>query len=871
MRRIILAAVLASLPVLAAYAQRLPDNVIPESYDLSFAPDLTKATFSGEETIHVKLVRPAQAITLNSAEIAFQETTITAGGHSQQVKVTFDEAKDQATLSVPSTIPAGPAEIHIRFTGILNDQMRGFYLSKTARRRYAVTQFESTDARRAFPCFDEPAYKAVFRITLAVDNGDIAISNAKISSDIPGPAEGKHTVQFAPTPKMSSYLVAMLVGDFQCLSGSADNIPIRVCAVPEKKDMGAFALAAAENILQYYDRYYYTKYPFQKLDLIAIPDFEAGAMENTAAITYRETDLLLNEKTATKDALANVASVIAHEMAHQWFGDLVTMKWWDDLWLNEGFATWMSSKPLAAWKPEWNERLADIQGTEGALNSDAIASIRAIRAKAETPAEIDALFDEIAYDKAAAVIRMVEAYVGEEVFRKGANAYLQTHAYGNATAEDFWNAIAAASGKPVDKIMKSFIDQPGAPMIAAKTACNNDHTTLALSQHRYFGSTELFAAPSQALWQIPVSVRTADSQKVTYEILGAAEQSFELPGCPAWVLFNAGGIGYYRSDYGADYAKMSSKLESDLSSEERLRFLGDSWAMVRIGRLGADKYLESLDVLSSENSRIVAEAMLRQIHVIHDNIVASADRSAYEAWVRKFLGPMMRDLGTEPVAGEPGDRSALRSEVMAILSVFGRQPELIERARATAEAYMKDPATVDPANARSALSISALNGDAALYDQYLAHLKAAHNQGEFYAYFMGLIMFRDSALIGRTFDLLLSPQVRAQDLNYITLLFSDPDMQAPAWEVFKADFSAIRQKEGPASNGLVSIAGQFCDAALRDDSQQFFKSQNIPGSERPLHNALDRANACIELKSLQQANVAAFLKRPAQLPVGAGN
>jgi aminopeptidase N len=817
------------------------------------------------------LLHPSQTITLNSAEITFLESTITVTGQTQQAKVTIDEPKDQATLTVPNVIPAGPAEIHIRFTGILNDQMRGFYLSKTARRRYAVTQFESTDARRAFPSFDEPAYKAVFRIAIAVDNGDIAISNTKIISDIPGPAEGKHTVQFAPTPKMSSYLVAMLVGDFQCLSGSVDEIPIRVCAVPEKRDMGTFALSAAENILKFYDSYYYTKYPFQKLDLIAIPDFAAGAMENTAAITYRETDLLLDDKTAPKDARANVASVIAHEIAHQWFGDLVTMKWWDDLWLNEGFATWMSSKPLAVWKPEWNERLSDVQGTEGALNSDAIASIRAIRAKAETPAEIDALFDGIAYDKAAAVIRMIESYVGEEVFRKGANAYLQAHAYGNASAEDFWNAIAAASGKPVDKIMKSFIDQPGAPMIAAKTTCTNGRTTLTLSQHRYFGSTALFAAPSQALWQIPVAVRTSDSQKVIYEILGASEQSFELPGCPAWTLFNATGIGYYRSDYGADYSRMSARLESDLSSEERLRFLGDSWAMVRLGRLGADKFLESLDVLSSEHGRIVAEAMLRQIHVIHDNIVSSADRPAYEAWVRKFLAPMMRELGTEPVAGEPGDRGALRSEVMAILSVFGRQPELIEQARVATEVYMKDPASVDPANARSALSISALNGDAALYDQYLAHMKAAHNQGEFYAYLMGLVMFRDPALVHRTFDLLLSPQVRPQDLNYITFLFSSPDAQVPAWELFKADFNVLRQKAGPGSNGLVSIAGQFCDADLRDDSQQFFKSQNIPGSERPLRNALDRANACIELKSLQQANVAAFLKTQAQLPVRSGN
>lgn len=408
-------------------------------------------------------------------------------------------------------------------------------------------------------------------------------------------------------------------------------------------------------------------------------------------------------------------------------------------------------------------------------------------------------------------------------------------------------------------------------MVAAKTACNNGRTTLTLSQHRYFGSALLFAAPSQAVWQIPVAVRTADSPKVSYKILAASEQSFDLPGCPAWVLFDAGGIGYFRSDYGADYSRMGSKLESDLSPEERLRFLGDSWAMVRLGRLGADRYLESLNTLSSDQNREVVESMLRQIHIIHDDIASSSDRPAFESWVRKFLAPVMSQLGPDPTAGEPGDRRALRSEVIAILSVFGRQPDLIAKARSTAEAYMNNPASVDPVLARSALSITAFNGDAALYDSYLSHMKSAHNQDEFYTYLSGLMMFRDPASIKRNFDLLLSPQVRSQDLNFVTLLFSSPDAQATAWEIFKTDFTAIRQKAGPGANGLVSIAGQFCDAALRDDSQQFFNAQNIPGSERPLHNALDRANACIELKSLQQENLSAFLKKTAQMPAGAGN
>src|SRR5271167_2571142 len=294
MKRIFVLALLSLLACLCVRSQRLPETVVPESYDLTFAPDLAKATFTGEAVIHVNVVKSTSTVALNAAELEFQEASITSGGAAQKATVASDASKEQATLTVAKPLPAGPAEIRIKFTGILNDKLRGFYLSKSDRRSYAVTQFEATDARRAFPSFDEPAFKAVFQITLVVDKDDTAISNGKIVSDTPGPADGKHTLRFSPSPKMSSYLVVMLVGDFVCREGSADDIPVRVCSLPEQKEMTGYALEASENILKFYDQYYAIKYPYGKLDHIVFPDFAAGAMENVGAITYRDSALLID-------------------------------------------------------------------------------------------------------------------------------------------------------------------------------------------------------------------------------------------------------------------------------------------------------------------------------------------------------------------------------------------------------------------------------------------------------------------------------------------------------------------------------------------------------------------------------------------------
>jgi aminopeptidase N len=877
MKRLLVVALWSLLASSGVLAQRLPDNVVPDSYDLRFEPNLASATFTGEETILLHLQKATTSIVLNSAEIEFKDAEIGTVDFKQAAAIKTDEKSETATLTVPSVVPAGAAEIHIHFTGILNDKLRGFYLSQTARRRYAVTQFEATDARRAFPSFDEPAYKAVFRIALVVDKGDTAISNGKIVSDTPGPGNGKHTLQFSDSPKMSSYLVAMMVGDFACIGGGADGIPIRVCAVPEKKDLLSYALLSAENILKFYDTYYQTKYPFQKLDIIAFPDFSAGAMENVAAITYRETLLTIDDKNASVDAHQAVVGVLAHEMAHMWFGDLVTMKWWDDIWLNEGFATWMSFKPIEAWKPEWHSERGEIQETGGSLNTDSIASVRAIRAKAETPAEIATLFDGIAYGKAASVLRMVEAYLGPEVFRKGVNAYLEKHSYGNATAEDFWGQMTATSEKPVDKIMASFTQQSGAPLVTVKSTCGGGVTTggflkkkkskptteVTLSQQRYFSDAAKLDSGSPEIWQIPVSLRPEGAKDGTYFLMMGQKQTFELPGCSQWVYANAGGRGYYRSDYDAPtLAKMTAELETSFSPEERIHFLGDEWAMVRVGRLSVGDYLDTLEKVKGERTRALVDAMIGRFGDIHDTIVAPADRPAFQKWVRAFLGPIAADLGETPTPGEPDDRRGLRADVFATLAFYGRDPHLLEKSQALAAQYMQDPNSVEAALAANALSVAALEGKAELYDKYLEHLKTAKTPEEYYNYFGALGQFPSAALAKRTIEFALSPEVKNQDLYLVGNVLGNNEIQEAAWELFKSNFPAISEKAGASlSGGLVTTAGFFCDEKLRDDSQSFFASQNIAGSERTLQNAKDDVNACIALRSLQQSNLSNYLKK----------
>src|SRR5215472_2977520 len=536
---------------------RLPTTVLPERYEIRLTADLAAATFAGEEKVSVQVLEPVRQIVLNAAELEIQAVSATgADGTLIKGAVTLDADNEQATLSFPELMTPGQRDLQIKFSGILNDKLHGFYRSiyKDAdgkEKPLASTQFESTDARRAFPCWDEPAFKAVFQVTLVVDDGLTAISNARVIRETFLPQSKKKEVVFDDSMKMSTYLVAFIVGEFEgtapVMVGSA---PLRVWSVPGKKHLGKFSQEIGKFSLEHFSGYYGIAYPGDKLDLIAIPDFASGAMENLGAITFRETALLVDEKKATRSELERVADVVSHENAHMWFGDLVTMKWWNGLWLNEAFATFMEMLAVDAWKPHWERWVSFGLSRGAAMAVDGLNSTRSIEYPVHSPADAGGMFDVLTYEKGASVLRMLEQYLGAEEFRKGISLYLRSHEYGNAETSDLWDALEKSSHQPVRKMMDTWIFQPGFPIISA--ARNDGGKSIKLSQNRFLYMRGADEASQQ--WHVPVMIKAATDKGISEHkvLLTAADTTLELPGTVKWVVVNEGGYGFYRVRYSSE-------------------------------------------------------------------------------------------------------------------------------------------------------------------------------------------------------------------------------------------------------------------------------------------------------------------------------
>jgi aminopeptidase N len=855
MRRVLLlvSAVLIAAP---AFAQRLPGGVTPEHYTLWFAPDLEKATFRGRETIRVQVAKPTTTITLHAAEITFGEVTITAGGQTQRARVTEDAKNEMVTFTVDRPVPAGAASIAVTYTGLLNDKLRGFYLSVANGRRYAVSQMEATDARRAFPSFDEPAYKATFDISLTVAAADTAISNGRQISDTPGPEPGTHTVAFATTPKMSTYLVAMLVGDFVCREGGADGIPIRICSTPDKLALTGFALSAAEQQVAFFNNYFGIKYPYGKLDIIGVPDFAAGAMENAGAITFRERVLLADPERSSVALRKTVASVIAHEIAHQWFGDLVTMKWWDDIWLNEGFATWAANKPLAAWKPEWRMDLNATEETQKALGLDALRSTRAIRTRVSTPEEINEVFDPIAYEKTSGVLNMIEAFVGPEAFRQGVSSYLKKYAYGNAAGEDFWNEMTRVTGKPVDQIMKTYVDQTGAPVISVRAASRQGTTELTLTQQRFYGSPEATAPSSSASqqWTIPVCI-ARQGQTPRCELMKESTQVFRVPAGTGPALINAESRGYYFADYGPEAVLALGKTATTLKATERVTLVGDEWRMVRAGRHDIGTYLDLAAVMATDDTPSVVDDLASRVEAVGTSVADANQRTAFKTWIRSHFGPVLESLGLPGRATDADGTQARRATLLMLLGDTADDSAVQQRARTLALAYLDDRAAVPPNIVNAVLRTAAAGGDSALYDRYVAELaKTRSTPEEYYRFFNALAWFRDPTLVNRALELAASRDVRSQDTSTLIGLFlNQPEAQELAWTFVKSHWAQLTEKLGVFQGipGIVSSLGGFCSTERAADIRAFFEKNPVPAAARGLQQSLERIESCVALDQRQ--------------------
>jgi aminopeptidase N len=658
---------------------------------------------------------------------------------------------------------------------------------------------------------------------------------------------------------MSTYLVALAVGDFECESGAADGIPIRVCSTPDKRGQTGFALEAAQEILRYYDRYYSVKYPFEKLDVVAVPDFAAGAMENTGAIFYRETLLLADPANTSIEVRKDIALVLAHEMAHQWFGDLVTMQWWDDIWLNEGFANWMESKPLKAWKPEWHMELDEVQSNQKAMSLDSLQSTRPIRATASTPAEINEIFDAIAYEKGAAVLRMIEAWVGEDAFRTGVNAYVGRFKYSNARAEDFWGTLAASTGKPVDRVMSGFVDQPSVPLVDAAIRCDGPHGSVNISQEA--ASRPDRSTSTARRWNIPVCVKTPAAH-TSCDVVGPSPVAMPRDACPAWVMANAGARGYYRVVYPPDMIAAMARDLASLAPAERIALVADEWALVRAGRHDVGTVLDLASGFGNERVPSVMSTLVGVLKRIDEELTTPASSAKYRAWVSTLLRPALQQTGWTPTANETEDTKILRAALVDGLGNVARDPDVVAKARDLVSSELGKRGSVDPTLLNVIVTIASHGGDTALYEKYLARSRSASDPEEHYRYMYALASFSDPSLVRRTMAYILGPEVRSQDAKlFIAHLLGNRDAQTLAWQLLRERWDDVQKKTGEFVGNTVIVAAlaSFCDTRTSGEVKQFFAGHPVPDARRTLQQASEQISTCAARADAQADKLTAWL------------
>jgi puromycin-sensitive aminopeptidase len=806
---------------------RLPTTVTPVHYELAIAPDLETCRFEGTTAITISVHEPVREVVLNAAELELHSAAVTdASGRHQDAAVSLDEELERATLTFASPLAPGEGNLTLTYTGDINDRLRGFYRSTYTdqegnERVIATTQFESADARRAFPCWDEPSLKATFQVSLLVPEGLTALSNTSVARE--RPADGARWVDFETTMKMSTYLVAFIVGPLVTTDPvDVDGVPLRVACVPGREPLTSFALEIGAHALRFLADYFAIPYPAGKLDLVALPDFAFGAMENLGCVTFRETALLVDQEHASRLEFERVADVVSHEIAHMWFGDLVTMKWWNGIWLNEAFATFMEVATVDAFRPEW-QRWVSFSTERGAAQlTDGLGSTRPIEYEVVSPDDAEGMFDVLTYQKGGAVLRMLETYLGAARFRDGIRLYLDRHRYGNTETTDLWDAIEEATGEPVRAIMDSWIFQGGYPVVSVSASGE-------LSQSRF----RYVPGPSDQQWEVPVLARRLSGGDPSRLLLSGPTAQLPVEAGPDPVVVNAGGWGFFRTRYEASaFNTLISRLTS-LDALERFNLVSDTWASVLGGVEDLGGFLDLVGLLGAERDPNVWEAATDGLGTCYRTLRAPGP---FATWVRELLGGVFATLGWDPSPGESEGVARLRGVLTQALGTTGEDPSVRSTARQLHAAGTASPDLLTPI-----VAVIAWTGTPDEYEMFWERIRTATTPQDEVRYLYRLPLFPSEELLLRTLDATLD-EIRAQNGSFtIAFALSNRVAGRAAWAWLTEHWDDVLKRLPENSRGrMLEGVVRLTDPDMLEATSAFLADHPLPNARLQVAQLLER-------------------------------
>ncbi len=838
---------------------RLPRTVIPSRYEVRLSPDLESFKFGGDVKVYVNVKEAVSEVLLNSLELKVHSASAVKDSESHEAKFEVNDESERLKLTFNEALKPGEWILNIKFEGELNDKLHGFYRSTYTddsgkKRVLGTTQFEATDARRAFPCFDEPDFKAVFKITLEIDENLTAISNGTFLSE-KSIGNGKKEVDFKETIKMSTYIVAFVIGDFEATEARmAGKTPVRVWSVKGKKHLTDFAMSSGVHALNFFEKYYGVPYAGDKLDLIAIPDFAFGAMENLGCVTFRESALLVDEKAASHAELERIADVVAHEIAHMWFGDLTTMSWWNGIWLNEAFATFAEMLAVDDFKPEWKRWNSFGASRGAAFVTDGLKATRPIEFPVHHPHECEAMFDVLTYEKGASVLRMLEQYLGSDVFAKGVSHYLNKHQFANTETSDLWDAIEHVSKEPVRKLMDSWIYQKGYPMLTAELDASGKK--LSLTQQRFF---YLADQAEKQLFHVPVmlEIKTKSGKESKKVLLTEEKTTVDLPAEADYVIVNAGGHGFYRVRYSSNLLeKLSSDVFNKLSAIERFNLVNDTWSMTIAGHVAVSDYLKMLPMFKEETDKNVWLVIAGSLSYL-DRVVEDADRKALESYTSKLLEPVVNRLGWQPADKEDQLTGQLRSTVIASLGTVGNCTKTQDKAKELYKKSRQDAKAVDPNLLPALISIVAASGDKSQYDEFVKLWKEGKTPQEEERYLFALAGFKQEELLKATLEKATSGEVRTQNAPYLVRsVMMNCAGRNLAWNHIKSSWEYIRSKypDNSIARMLEGMTALVCPD-MEKDVLQFLKDNPVKQGGKTIDQHLERLHVAVKFKEREGKNL----------------